>query len=180
MDYILQSDRLGFRPWCDTDMELMVSINSDPDVMQYFPSVMSRQQTEDSVQRFQRHQQEHGYCYFAVDQLQTKSFIGFIGLMQQQYPFSPQQVVDIGWRLDKRFWRQGLASEGARCCLEFASERLGLSKVVAVAPKVNVASIAVMKKIGMEYSGEFHFERLPPGSHLNPCVYYETDFSDMR
>ena len=74
------------------DIGPMSLINADPEVMAFFPDVSSEEQTREFVERMQRQFDERGYCYYAVDRLDTGDFIGFIGLSLQkpvpkQYPF---------------------------------------------------------------------------------------------
>ncbi len=51
--------------------------------------------------------QKRGYCYFATDELTSGKFIGFIGLMYQNYEADFTPCVDIGWRLAKKYWGKG-------------------------------------------------------------------------
>ncbi|MEM6772576.1 MAG: GNAT family N-acetyltransferase, partial [Bacteroidota bacterium] len=84
--------------------------------------------------------------------------------------FTP--CTDIGWRLHPDVWGQGLATEGARACLDFAFGELGLDQVVAVAVKQNAPSIRVMEKLGMEYDLEFIHPALVESPRLSRCVLY--------
>ena len=151
-------------------------INSDPQVMEYFPSTMSLEETQAFVQRMISHQNEFGYSYFAVEQLANRALIGFIGLCNQTYeaPFNPS--TDIGWRLATPYWRRGYATEGASRCLEYARKVLNLSKVVSVCPALNNKSEKVMKKIGMSFEGAFNHPKLNAYPNLQPCVWYSVDF----
>ena len=113
MKYIFSSERLGFRNWQEEDITPMTEINNDPDVMAFFPGLLNEEQTTAFVQRMMAQYENKGFCYFAVDELATGNFIGFIGMSEQSFeaPFTP--CVDIGWRLRPDAWNQGLASEGA-------------------------------------------------------------------
>ena len=172
-EYLFKSERLGFRNWDPTDLDDFTLLNRDPEVMRHFPSPLTREDTKTLMDRLQRQFAEKGYTYFATELLQTGEFMGFIGLVWQEYkaPFTP--ATDIGWRLRKQFWGKGYATEGAKRCLEFAFNTLGLQKVVSVCPVSNHRSETVMKKIGMRKEGEFEHPGLPGNSRLNPCVWYE-------
>lgn len=172
MEYLFTSERLGFRNWIEEDIPAMHNVSSDPKVMQHFPGTLSLQETTDFVHRMQNHFEKYGYCYFAVDILQTKECIGFIGLCYQTYeaPFTP--AVDIGWRLATKFQGMGYATEGAKACLAYAFDTLNIKEVYSVAVHPNTPSIHVMKKIGMEFHSEFNHDALPDSSGLNPCIVY--------
>lgn len=171
--YLFTSERLGFRNWVDEDIDAFAAMNAHHEVMAYFPKILTREETKNTLERLQKQFSEKGYTYFATELLQTGIFIGFIGLSWQDYkaPFSP--ATDIGWRLRKEFWGEGYASEGAKRCLDFSFEALSLERVVSVCPASNLASEKVMKRIGMRKKGEFIHPGLPATSGLNPCVWYE-------
>lgn len=171
--YLFTSTRLGFRNWVEADKEKMIAISGNPKVMEFFPAVARPDQTISFIERMQAMCNEKGYCYFAVDRLEDGAFIGFIGLCDQEYeaPFTP--CVDIGWRLGPSFWGKGYATEGAKRCVQYAFEAIGLEKIYAVAPLINTKSISVMKKIGMTKAMEFEHSKLLNIERLRLCACYE-------
>ncbi len=171
--YLFTSARLGFRNWTGNDLEEFASLNADVEVMQHFPKTLTRKETEEFLIRLQNHFDKTGYTYFAVDVLETNEFIGFIGLVHQEYksPFTP--ATDIGWRLKKSAWGKGFATEGAKRCLEFAFSNLGLTKIIATCTLNNKNSENVMQKIGMTKVGEFNHPRLKDYPEMERCVCYE-------
>jgi RimJ/RimL family protein N-acetyltransferase len=171
--YIFKSDRLGFRNWRISDVKLMAEISADGDVMEYFPGVLSKVQTRAFIDKMKQQFAQKGFCYFAVDTLDTRQFIGFIGLSEKDFEADFTPCVDIGWRLDRKAWGQGFATEGAKRCLEYGFEDLGLEKVYAVAPKINRKSIEVMKKIGMKKVKQFLHPQLKDDARLQECVLYQ-------
>lgn len=172
-DYIFTSMRLGFRNWTDADIEIMAEANADEAVMEYFPSVQTYEQTEAMVKRLQDMYARAGFCYFAVDVLDTAGFIGFIGIAEQHFEADFTPCIDIGWRLHKKAWNKGYATEGAKACLEYAFEKLQLQKIYAMAPVVNIKSIEVMKKIGMQKVSVFQHPLLLNDPRLVDCILYE-------
>ncbi|MFY0604127.1 MAG: GNAT family N-acetyltransferase [Flavobacteriaceae bacterium] len=172
-NYLFTSERLGFRNWQKTDLDAMSVISADPEVMNYFPSTQDKKHTQEFINRMQSQFDKNGFCYFAVELLKTKEFIGFIGICEQHYKTDFNPAVDIGWRLHKKFWFNGYATEGARACLTFAFKTIGLKKIVSVASKGNLASIAVMKKVGMTKVKEFEHPLLLEHKDLKYCVLYE-------
>lgn len=171
--YIFKSDRLGFRNWEDTDIDVLHQINSDKEVMEFFPSCPSLMETHDFVHRMRHQYQEKGFCYFAVDLLENASLIGFIGLSTKDFEADFTPCVDIGWRIKKSEWNKGYATEGAQACLEYAFHTLKLPHIVAIAPAINVKSELVMKKIGMSKVKNFMHPLLANDVRLRDCVLYE-------
>jgi RimJ/RimL family protein N-acetyltransferase len=173
--YIFKSQRLGFRNWKDTDLVPMTAINMNPEAMEFFPELQNAEYTAQMIARMQNMFNEKKYCYFAVDRLDLVEFIGFIGLCDQTFESDFTPCVDIGWRLSPNHWYRGFATEGAIRCLEYASDTLRLNNVKAMAPVINIKSIAVMKKIGMTEVKHFIHPKLLNNEGLKDCVLYESN-----
>ena len=171
--YIFTSKRLGFRNWKNSDFTKMAEINSDKEVMKFFPKIPSETETIAFIKRMQQQFTEKRFCYFAVDTLKNNEFIGFIGLSEQNYKSDFTPCVDIGWRLNQKYWNKGFATEGAKKCLEYAFTILKLTEVYAVAPKINTISENVMKKIGLKKVKTFEHPLLLEFKNLKDCVLYK-------
>lgn len=171
--YHFTSERLGYRPWTDNDYDDLYRLCSDERVMQYFPGTLSPEETAAFLQRLQRAYQLHGYCYFAVERLANRAFIGFIGLAYQTYDMHFAPAVDIGWRLLPEYWGRGYATEGAERCKRFAFEELQLEQLIATTTHNNEPSIRVMERIGMSFREEFIHPNLDTGDALQPCLLYD-------
>lgn len=174
-NYLFKSTRLGFRNWLDSDLEKLAAINADKKVIKFFPSIRTRQETKNFISRMQTQFSEKGYCYFAIDQLEDDTFIGFIGLSKQNYAAHFTPCIDIGWRLAKTAWNKGYATEGAKRCLEFGFKKLQFDKIYSIAPVINTNSEQVMKKIGMRKVKTFAHPQLLDNARLRKCVLYVTE-----
>lgn len=170
--YLFTSERLGFREWQPSDIPLMAAINADPDVMAFFPTPQSYQQTIAFVERMQQLFAHKGFCYFAVDTLDDGAFIGFIGLSEQTFESEFTPCTDIGWRLSKETWGKGYATEGAIKCLDYAFNQLAQKKIYAMAPRINQRSEHIMIKIGMKKTSDFTHPLLAGNERLQDCVLY--------
>ena len=180
MSYIFKSERLGFRNWIDSNIPKMAKINSDSDVMEFFPAIQDSIQTKEFILRMQKQYLRKGFCYFAVEELKSNLFIGFIGFSEQNFeaPFTP--MIDIGWRLSKQHWEKGYATEGAKSCLEYAFNNLKLTTISATCPIVNKNSEHVMHKIGMVKKQNFNHPALENHKHLQKCVLYTIENSKFN
>lgn len=170
--YLFTSKRLGFRNWKISDIDGLFEINSNKEVMHFFPSTQTKEQTEAFITKMQNQYAKKEFCYFAVEILETKEFIGFIGLSLQNFESDFTPAIDIGWRLHPNFWNKGLATEGAQRCLEFGFNQLKLKKIIAIAPAINIPSISIMQKIGMNKSQHFKHSLLKEFPQLETCVLY--------
>ncbi len=171
-EYLIKTPRLGLRPWQDDDLDDLHALCSDPEVMRYFPSVLTRKETAAFLKRLQAAQAQYGYCYFAAELLKNNEFIGFIGIARQFYLDKPAEFTDIGWRLKQAAWGKGLATEGAKAVLNFAFRNALLDEIYAVCSVVNVPSERVMQKIGMQHQMIFRHPKLQDSPRLEKCHLY--------
>ncbi len=173
MKYLFQSQRLGFRKWTTADTTPMAALNADPEVMEFFPSTQTKEQTLDFLKRVNQQFKDYGHCWYAVDTLADGDFIGFIGLAwntQEGLDFTPS--AEIGWRLKKAAWGKGYATEGAKRCLQYGFEELKLPEIYSFTATVNKRSEKVMQKIGMKKIGEFEHPLIAEGHVLRRHVLY--------
>lgn len=82
-------------------------------------------------------------------------------------------VSELGYRLRRRVWGQGLATEGSRALIDHAFAHLGMVRISAESMAVNTASRRVMEKSGMRHVRTFHgsFDDPLPGTQFGEVVY---------
>ena len=170
----LKTERLALRPWNDDDVEPFAALNADPKVMEHFPAVLSRDETEAAVERIVDHFDVHGFGLWAVEAPEVADFIGFVGLAVPRFEAHFTPCVEIGWRLAKDYWGRGYATEGARAALAFAFDTLRLEEVVSFTVPGNERSRGVMEKLGMERDpgDDFDHPLLPKGHAIERHVLY--------
>lgn len=177
---MLQTERLRLRRWLPSDYEPFAHLNADQDVMRYFETTRTRQESDDTIERLENHISEHGFGFWAAELRSSGTFVGFVGMQHvpADMPFAP--AVEIGWRLDKAFWGQGLAPEAARACLVYAFSHLQLDEVVSFTAESNMPSRRVMEKIGMkrDKSRDFDHPSVSEGSNLKGHVFYYLKSTD--
>jgi RimJ/RimL family protein N-acetyltransferase len=171
---VIKSDRLILRRWRAEDLEPMAAINNDPRVMEFFPALVSRGDTERLIAGFEAEIEARGFGTWAAERKDTGEMIGFIGLSVPAYetPFTP--CVEVRWRLAHAHWGQGFAPEGARRAMEFGFWEAQLPEIVSFTAKINERSIRVMEKLGMkrDWSGDFDHPRVAEGDRLRAHVLY--------
>ncbi len=154
------------------DLAPMSRINADARVMEYFPETRTTEETKSFIESQQRAQEAEGYCFFAADDLQRRSLIGFIGILNFKFNVFFSPGVEIGWRLGYEHWGKGYATEGANAALKFAFEQKHIPEIWSFTTIGNQRSENVMKKIGMTKVGEFQHPKVPEGNQLKPHVLY--------
>jgi RimJ/RimL family protein N-acetyltransferase len=170
----LRTARLLLRGWRESDRTPFAELNADPEVTEHFPNVLSRTESDAFVDRIIAGLEAQGWGLWAVEIVATGEFAGFIGLNPVPFeaPFTP--AIEIGWRLAREHWGQGLATEGARAVLDHAFDHLGLVEVVSFTSRTNLRSQRVMQKLGMRHDSADDFDnpRLPRGHPLRSHVLY--------
>ena len=169
----LRTPRLLLRRWRPEDREPFAALNADPVVMEHFPSVLTRQESDALADRIEAGFAEHGFGWWAVEA--DGVFVGFTGLSVPAFeaPFLPS--VEVGWRFARPAWGRGWASEAATAALEAAFGPLALPEVLSFTATTNVRSEAVMRRIGMTRAGTFEHPKLPEGHRLRTHVLYRAE-----
>lgn len=176
---MIETERLLQREWRDEDRATFAAINADPRVREFFPTLLTREESDASIDRFQESQRRNGFCFWAAEMRDLSAMIGFIGLQEPsfQLPGTSESTAEIGWRLAPEVWGQGLATEGARAALRFAFEKIRMAQVVAITVPKNVRSRRVMEKLGMRHNPKENFEHpgIAEGHSLRPHVLYRLE-----
>jgi len=168
----LRTERLILRRWKDSDLEPWAAMNADPEVREHLGDVMTREQSDASVARFEEEFEARGYGWFAVEIQAAGTFIGFAGLDDVDEE-TPLTGVEIGWRLTRTAWGHGYATEAARAVLAFGFDTLKLDEIVALTTAANHRSQAVMRRIGMTRDpAEDFLDPTVPAGPLQPNVVY--------
>jgi ribosomal-protein-alanine N-acetyltransferase len=170
----LRTARLRIRPWREEDFEPYAAMNADPRVMEFFPGVLSPDESRMRMARGHARLAERGYGLWPIEVPGGAPFIGMVGLTDPDFaaPFMP--AVEIGWRLAAEHWGKGYATEAAQAVLAYGFERLGLAEIVSFTTVANVRSRRVMEKLGMRRAAgdDFLHPSLPDGHPLRPHVLY--------
>ncbi|WP_374828205.1 GNAT family N-acetyltransferase [Mycoplana dimorpha] len=183
-DIIRQTERLTVRNWIEADRDLFHEINSDPEVMAYFPFRRNRAQADELFDRIRGTINETGLGFFALALRQNNQAIGFCGLAHTDLePLLPKGSAEIGWRLARPFWGKGYATEAASALLAYGFDQRGLEEIVSFAVSENSRSTAVMKRIGMrpDPARDFDHPRVPESHpHLRRHVLYAVTAAQWR
>lgn len=169
----LETTRLRLRPLAMTDADPLYALHQDADMQRYFGDghLYDRDESRTWLEWHVGLWDVEGYSFFAADLLGEDRFVGWVGLNKVADDPELDGQTEIGWFIDRAYWRQGLASEGARAALGFGFGSLGLDRIVARYRTDNVASGRVMQKIGMRYWREVPSTEAP-GTTL---TFYELD-----
>ncbi|MGV1009826.1 MAG: GNAT family N-acetyltransferase [Dermatophilaceae bacterium] len=171
---MLRTDRLLLRRWSAADREPFARMNADPEVMEFFVSSMTHEDSDAFADRIEAEFVDRGFGPWAVQEIASGAFIGYTGLTYQTFEASFTPAFEIGYRLAKHSWGQGYATEAAREALRHGFEQVGLAEVVSMTAVRNVRSQAVMNKLGMtnQPGDDFDHPRVPNGHPVQRHVLY--------
>jgi RimJ/RimL family protein N-acetyltransferase len=172
----LTTPRLTIRPWRSEDLPAFAEINADPEVRRYYyPSVLTRAESDAVVAYCMEHLHRHGFAFLAVERREDGALAGGAGL-SWTYDVPGGPAVEIGWILGRPFWRQGYASEASRAWFAHGWSR-GIGQIVGFTSAINQPSRAVMAKLGMscDPNDDFRDPTVPVDNPLSPHVLYRID-----
>jgi RimJ/RimL family protein N-acetyltransferase len=164
--------RLTLRRWKDEDRVPFAALNADPETLAFFPSTLTRRESDAFIDRIEARFESSGYGLWALEVRQTGEFIGYTGLAPLPSHVPNGGGMEIGWRLARHAWHQGYATEAARAARDVAFNGAGLPELWSMTAVLNTPSQAVMRRIGMTESVRFNHPGVPDGSPLKPHVMY--------
>ena len=172
----LDTDRLVLRSWRADDATAFHAINSDPEVMATLGSVMSLDEVAALIVRMQGIEADHGHCFWAMEQRDDERLIGWCGaIVGSAGPIAGKR--EIGWRMARDCWGQGLVSEAARATIAWLFANRADESLWAITTSENRRSRAVMERLGMRYRPELDFDH-PRLAADNPLLRHVTN--EMR
>ena len=149
LSFPLLGDRVLLRPFESADASAALEVYGDELVMRYVGEggAVAAEETSRMVEGYRRHQDEHGFAFWALVDRSTGELIGDAGLEATDHG------IELGYTVARRRWGQGLATEAARLCVRAAFGPLGLPRLVALVDVDNPASARVLEKLGFMDQG---------------------------
>lgn len=175
----IETPRLILRNWQEDDLKPFRELNSDEEVMRYFPKTYSLEETDAFYRAIIKEFEEYNYGLYAVEIKESNEFIGFIGFHRATFEADFTPCIEIGWRLKRDAWGKGYATEGAKACLEYGFKNLNFKEVYSFTAKINKPSQNVMKKIGMHYVKDFNHPKIDHNNKLCRHVLYVIRNTDV-
>lgn len=180
----VRTQRLILRNWEERDRDLFHLINSDDQVMEFFPMRRSRAEADAMMDRLAAGIDKNGFGFAAIEITETGETAGFCGLhITNDVPGIANGTIEIGWRMAPRFWGKGFVTEAARRWLDLGFDDLRLERIVSFAVADNHRSTAVMRRIGMTARPDLDFDHPGvPDTHpeLDRHVLWDIRASDPR
>jgi len=160
---VLQTARLLLREFISQDADALALVLSDPQNMRYYPAPYDRAGVEQWIERNRQRYQDDGVGLWAMELTKTQQIIGDCGIILQEV--EGERLYEIGYHLRRDFWGQGLATEAAIACRDWAFAHLKADRLISLIRPENLPSCRVAERTGMTVWKEVNWQGLPH------CVY---------
>lgn len=151
VDVYLETARMVLRRFTAADVELLVELDSDPEVMRWLSGGIptAREVVEREIlPGFLRHyERDDQFGHWAAIERATGEFLGWFSLRRRDW--GAEDEAELGYRLRRAAWGRGLATEGARAVIVKGFAALGLERIVATTYEENARSREVVERVGM-------------------------------
>jgi len=160
MKIFAETERLLFREILPTDIDGMFELDCDPEVHKYLGNkpVSSKEQAMDMINFIRQQYIDYGIGRWAVIEKKTNDFMGWSGLKYIVTEINGHKnYYDLGYRLIRKYWGKGIATESALASLEYAFDKLELNEVYGMAESENIASNKILRKVGLRFIEDFDY-----------------------
>lgn len=174
----IETERLLIREILPSDEEGMFEMDSDREVHKYLGGhfFTDSAQSRDLIAFIRRQYNEAGVCRWAIVKKDDGRFVGWTGfrLIKETINYHTGYY-DFGYRLARKYWGQGYATEAAKVALQHGLEELKLKEVYAMTHPDNIASRNILEKIGLKFVGIFPYDcpSLPWVAVGEPTTWFE-------
>jgi [ribosomal protein S5]-alanine N-acetyltransferase len=176
MKIFAETERLILRELLPSDLDGMFELYSDPQVHKYIGNkiITDKNQIIEVINFVRQQYIDNGIGRWAISEKRTDNFIGWTGFKYiTELTNCHQNFYDLGYRLIRKYWGQGIATETAIVALDYAFNKLNVNEVYATASYENAASNKILKKVGLSFIETFYFENIM-------CNWYKIDKSDYE
>ena len=154
---INNSERLKFRLMDSQDAQALWQLDQAPQVMKYLnggkPTSME-QVNSVFIPRMEKYRDDKlGWGIWQVSDKVTDEYLGWVLIRPMAFfTESPNfKDLELGWRFFQSTWGKGYATEAAIAIKDAVALHADVTHVSALAVADNLASVGVMKKMGMSF-----------------------------
>ena len=164
---ITETPRLKIRKLSIHDAEFVLALTNEPSTIENIGDKGLRSVAD--AEKFIldgpwiKHQKP-GYGQFAIELKHSGDLIGVCGLLHRD----KLNLTDVGFALKPEYWRQGFGYEAAEAVMNYGYFELGLKTIAGLTSGTNIASINLLKKLGMSFQKMVNMSGDSPAT---TCVY---------
>lgn len=154
---VVKTRRLCLRRFELSDIRALTTLFGDPEVMRFGDGAQSPEWVRDWLDSCLHSYDQRGYGPWAVVEKGSGEVIGYCGLFYFD-DINGRPEIEIGYRLARAWWNQGYATEAVIAARDYAFNKLGLPRLIALIDPANVTSIRVAEKAGLRYEAKVMLE----------------------
>lgn len=151
----IELQRVILRAFTDVDLPIFLAYRNDPEVARYQSwETTSEAEARDFIQEQKDAQPGRPGAWFqiAIELKETSKLIGDCAL---KILADDARQAELGFTLSRAYQGRGLAFEAISGILDYVFKTLGLHRVIAIADCENLASVALLERLGMRREGHF-------------------------
>lgn len=163
MKVLVETNRLILKEILLTYIEGMFELDSDPEVHKYLGNnpVKEKGKIIDVINFIRQQYNDNGIGRWAIIEKKTNEFIGWTGLKYvTELTNNHKNYYDLGYRLRRKYWEKGIATESAKASLDYAFEKLNAKEVYAMADSKNDGSNKILKKVRLSFIERFDLDNI--------------------
>lgn len=173
---MIETERLILRKPRPADRPALHAMWADPLMMAELGPVKDAAASDAALARHDGYRHE-GLGFLTVERAADGAALGFCGLKRGDPPHPIAGEVEAGWMIARPYWRQGYALEAMRAVFEWGWAGFSMPRIVAITAASNLASQAMMMRLGMARlpDGDFQHHAFASGDPLRHIVTYAID-----
>jgi ribosomal-protein-alanine N-acetyltransferase len=161
MQAYIETERLILRELLPIDAQGMFELDSDAEVHRFLGNqpVKTIEESGETISFIRQQYIDFNIGRWAVIDKVTSDFMGWAGLkFMTDSRNGHSNFYDVGYRLIKRYWGKGYATEAAIASIKYGFDVLELNAIYGMADVENVASQKALQKSGLIYIENFELD----------------------
>lgn len=153
-----ETPRLILREILESDIDNFYELDSDPEVHKFLGNnpISSKEQVIPIIESVRQQYAEYGIGRWAIIEKSSGEFVGWSGLKYITEEINKHSNFhDVGYRLVRKHWNKGFATESAMAAIEYGFTKMKLEEIIGIAHEENVNSQNALQKCGLEYIENF-------------------------
>lgn len=163
MKVFAETERFLLREIVPEDEKGLYQLDSDPEVHRYLGNmpVKSMEQVRGYIQFIRQQYVNNGIGRWAIIEKSSNQFVGWTGLkLVTERTNNHINYYDLGYRLIRKYWGKGIATETAQASIVYGFTILGATELYAMADCQNIGSNNVLRKVGLKFIGTFDYNEI--------------------
>ncbi len=143
----LETERLIFRQWKNSDYQILAKFYSIEENARYVGGIKTPEESWRLMATYVGHHKLNGYSYLAVDEKDSRTLIGTVGLWNSH----PWPEPELGYWLLPEAQGKGFGMEAGFAVKNFALDTLKLSSLVSYIDPSNKSSKKLAVRLGAKF-----------------------------